>query len=793
MGRRLSRYLSFVLLLLFCFFVASSAAAAGTGFSDVASNHWAAKHISKMNALGIVKGYEDGTFRPDRTVKQVEAVLMAARSVSKVMSYSTDIPFSVPEWARQDVARALELGLLKSDEAFYAQADANRAWVVRLLVRLIGKEKEALNAEGLPAFTDSYLIPNWATGYVKVAQDYNLVGGYADNTFRPERAVTRAELAALLSRAQEYLEPSPLSIKGTVQEVSTSRLTISDSSGQKRTFILPYDTPIYDDSTLISSSELWPYDRVLLITDGENIKYIEKLSAEAVASVVSGSVRRVYSEEGALVIETASGEYRTLYLPPESSLDTGSATWEVLHTLQPGDQVEVTLNNLGYISGLVINSRSQEAFKEGVVYDLYLDGNLITLRSDSGKLSSFRLAEQVQVTMKGQRFAALTDVRQGDRVRLEIENSNVVGIEVLEVAFLLDLEGTVVAVSPQDRIITLDVDGQLKAFRVTAAAEIAISGLVNAGLADVAVGDQVKAHIDNGVITRLTVQDRSITNSLHGTVVSVDTYNRILTLRDKQDNLHAYEVKSNARIVINGDDTSLGNIKKDMQVEIRLVDGKIVYLEVDNTPEGTVVSLDDKGLLLVLADSEGRRTTYVIDENVDIDSEDGRDDLDEIKRGDYVEITLKDDVVTKIKLYTELLLRVESVREDYDRIDTRDKDGDRVRLYITGNVELIIPGIKYPDVEDLRENDIVKACYLGYELQKVELLQPRQGQVTAINYYNNTVTLKYSEGDTDTINFDRYSKLIIDGKRYDSLERLNRYDYVEVIENLEGGYDIKVL
>ncbi|NLW06724.1 MAG: S-layer homology domain-containing protein, partial [Clostridia bacterium] len=670
---------------------------------------------------------------------------------------------------------------------------ANRAWVVRLLVRLIGKEKEALNAEGLPAFTDSYLIPNWATGYVKVAQDYNLVGGYADNTFRPERAVTRAELAALLSRAQEYLEPSPLSIKGTVQEVSTSRLTISDSSGQKRTFILPYDTPIYDDSTLISSSELWPYDRVLLITDGENIKYIEKLSAEAVASVVSGSVRRVYSEEGALVIETASGEYRTLYLPPESSLDTGSATWEVLHTLQPGDQVEVTLNNLGYISGLVINSRSQEAFKEGVVYDLYLDGNLITLRSDSGKLSSFRLAEQVQVTMKGQRFAALTDVRQGDRVRLEIENSNVVGIEVLEVAFLLDLEGTVVAVSPQDRIITLDVDGQLKAFRVTAAAEIAISGLVNAGLADVAVGDQVKAHIDNGVITRLTVQDRSITNSLHGTVVSVDTYNRILTLRDKQDNLHAYEVKSNARIVINGDDTSLGNIKKDMQVEIRLVDGKIVYLEVDNTPEGTVVSLDDKGLLLVLADSEGRRTTYVIDENVDIDSEDGRDDLDEIKRGDYVEITLKDDVVTKIKLYTELLLRVESVREDYDRIDTRDKDGDRVRLYITGNVELIIPGIKYPDVEDLRENDIVKACYLGYELQKVELLQPRQGQVTAINYYNNTVTLKYSEGDTDTINFDRYSKLIIDGKRYDSLERLNRYDYVEVIENLEGGYDIKVL
>lgn len=795
MGRQLSRCLGLALLVLFWLVAAGSpAVAAGTGFPDVSSNHWAAKHISKMSALKVIKGYEDGTFRPDQTVSQVEAVVMATRSISKVMSYTTDITFNVPAWARQDVAKALELGLLRSDETFYAQNEANRAWIVRLLVRMIDKEADTLDVQGMPVFSDSYLIPNWATGYVRVAQENNLVGGYADNSFRPDRAVTRAELAVFLSRAQEYLQASPLILKGRLLEVDMSRLTVSDAKGERRTFLMSFDVPIYDNSGLISVNELGHYDHVMLITDGENIKYLEKLSGETVTSVVTGSVRRVYSEQGALVLETPGGEYRTLYLPPEIDINAGDANREVLGTLQPGDQVEVTLSVLGYISGLVINSRSAEAFNEGIVYDLYMEGNLITLQFDNGKLSSYRLAEQVDVLAGGQRFASLGDIRKGDRVRLETGNQAVVRIEVLEASARLDISGVIMSVSPQDRIVTLDVAGQLKAFRVVAGAEIKLSGLENTVLSDVTVGDQVQAHVENGAITILEINERTVESDLSGTVVGVDTRNDILTLRDKKDSLHAYEVKSNARVFIDGESTTLSSIKKDMRVNIRLVDGKIVYLEVDNTPEGTVVSIDDKGLLLVLAHSDGKRETYIIDKDVDVYSRDDRDELDEIKRGDYVKITLdSSSVVTKIRLRAEVLLKVESVRESYDRIDTRDKDGNRVRLYIADGAELLIPGIKYPDVDDVKENDIVRALFIGNDLKKVEVLQPKRAQIASIDNYAKTVTLKYSDNEISTLNFDRYCEIIIGSNSYDSLDRLNRGDRVEVVENLKGGYDFKVI
>jgi len=795
MGRCLSRYLYLVLLVLFWFVVGSSPVAAGTGFADVSDSYWAAKHISKMSALGVVRGYEDGTFRPEQTVSQVEAVVMAARSISKVLSYTTDIPFDVPGWAAQDVARARELGLLKDNEEFYARADANRAWVVRLLVRMIGKEEEAWGVQALPGFTDSYLIPNWAAGYVKVAQENNLVGGYADNTFRPDRAVTRAELAVFLSRAQDYLEASPLSLKGRLLEVSTSRLTISDTRGQRRTFMVPYNVPVYDNSGLISVGELRPYDYVSLITDGDSVKYLEKLSGEAVTSVVSGSVRRVYSEKGALVLEVPSGEYRTLYLPEETVIsEDGNTLKEALNSLQLGDQVEVSLNALGYISSFVINSRSQEAFNEGIVYDLYMEGNLITLQSDDGRLSSYRLAEQVKVVTGDQRFASLADIRKGDKVRLVIENLAVVKIEVVQASSRLDISGTIMAISPQDRVITLDVQGQLKAFRVVAGAEIKLSGLENAMLSDAVVGDEVQAHVEDGAITVLEIKERTVESDLNGTVVGVDTRSNILTLRDKKDSLLAYEVKDNARVVIDGESTTLSSVKKDMRVNVRLVDGKIVFLEVDNNPEGTVVSIDDKGLLLVLADSDGKRETYVIDEDVDVYSRDDRDELDEIKRGDYVKLTLdSSSVVIKIKLRAEMLLQVETVRESYDRIDTRDKDGDRVRLYIADEAELVIPGINYPDVEDVKENDIVRALFIGNDLKRVEVLQPKQGQVVSIDNYAKTVTLKYSDNEIATLDFDRYCEIIIGSNRYDSLDRLNTGDRVEVIENVKGGYDFKVI
>lgn len=581
MRRGLLKCFYLMLLLLLPVAPAGGTAFAGTGFSDVADSHWAAKHISRMSSMGIVGGYTDGTFRPNQPVKQVEAVLMAVRCMGGNADTSeVDVPFTVKPWAEQDMARAVALGLLKSDEAFYADSPASRAWVTRMLVRVVGKDSEARSEQVLPGFTDAYKIPDWATSYVKVAQKYNLVGGYSDNTFRPDRAVTRAELAVLLGRAMDFTGDA---VNGWVSEAGSEQVVIKADNGKTYTFSTSDAVPVYDENQRITIGDLDKYDRVSLVVDGDTVKYVEKPGGEAISGIVTGIVQSVYSEMGALVVETPGGDYRTLYLPEGANISVPGSAQQGLDVLQAGDEVEITLDSVGYISGITVKSRSQEGSNEGIVYDLDVNVSLITLQGEDGKLYPYRLGDQVSVVKEGYRFPVLEDVHAGDRVRLEVEAGAVREIEVLEVSSRLEVNGTVIIVSPEERVITLETEGQLKALRVSAGAGIVVSGLEGADLDDIVAGDEVKVRIDNGEIVELEVQGRQVENNVTGTVVGVDTRNSVLTLKDSKGNLKAYEVKDNARILVDGDEDSLIAIEKDMKVEARLVDDELVFVEVDNS------------------------------------------------------------------------------------------------------------------------------------------------------------------------------------------------------------------
>lgn len=55
----------------------------GIKFKDVSSRHWANSEITTAAALGWINGYEDGTFRPDRPIKRCEAIVMINRALER--------------------------------------------------------------------------------------------------------------------------------------------------------------------------------------------------------------------------------------------------------------------------------------------------------------------------------------------------------------------------------------------------------------------------------------------------------------------------------------------------------------------------------------------------------------------------------------------------------------------------------------------------------------------------------------------------------------------------------------
>lgn len=61
-----------------------TAVAAANPFSDVPARHWAYDSVEKLSKAGIVDGYEDGTFRGERTMTRYEMAQIIARALAKV-------------------------------------------------------------------------------------------------------------------------------------------------------------------------------------------------------------------------------------------------------------------------------------------------------------------------------------------------------------------------------------------------------------------------------------------------------------------------------------------------------------------------------------------------------------------------------------------------------------------------------------------------------------------------------------------------------------------------------------
>lgn len=116
-------------------------------FPDVSAGDWYNNAISTCARAGILKGYEDGTFRPNDTITRAEFAAIAARFVSDDVpgyDYFTDMD---GHWAQIDVARAVMAGWIKGEGRLFRPEDKlTRAEAATLVNRMINRfpDKEHL-------------------------------------------------------------------------------------------------------------------------------------------------------------------------------------------------------------------------------------------------------------------------------------------------------------------------------------------------------------------------------------------------------------------------------------------------------------------------------------------------------------------------------------------------------------------------------------------------------------------------------------------------------------------------
>ncbi|MDN4605882.1 S-layer homology domain-containing protein [Sporosarcina highlanderae] len=183
---------------------------------DVNKNHWSYDHIKTLTDKGVISGYGDGTYKPDRFVTRAEAAKIihgALELKNKTMFTPSFADLPQAHWAYDYVTVLTEQKTFTDANKFNPNNHLTRAEMAKIIVLGFGftKEKELAFNDVRPS--------DWHSVYVKRLTATGVTSGVSATKYDPSGKVTRAQLAAFIDRAMKakvspngvYVEPPKIS------------------------------------------------------------------------------------------------------------------------------------------------------------------------------------------------------------------------------------------------------------------------------------------------------------------------------------------------------------------------------------------------------------------------------------------------------------------------------------------------------------------------------------------------------------------------------------------------------
>lgn len=192
-----------LLILIFTIFIFITQSFA---FSDTNNFFWANKAIDKWSLNGYISGYPDGTFKGNNNITRAEVISV----INKLNNSDTKVSkragkdVASNNWFFEDMGKAKEDGLISVDENGNLRPNeyATREDVIVILAKLLDISYSGnLENAKVKNFLDNNEISS--ENYKRVAGivEEGFVSGYADDTIRPQKYITRAEFISIIDNA----------------------------------------------------------------------------------------------------------------------------------------------------------------------------------------------------------------------------------------------------------------------------------------------------------------------------------------------------------------------------------------------------------------------------------------------------------------------------------------------------------------------------------------------------------------------------------------------------------------
>ncbi|RAK19894.1 S-layer family protein [Anoxybacillus vitaminiphilus] len=168
-----------------------------TRFADVSPDYWAYNEINYLVGKQIIRG-KDGKFAPEDPIKRIQAAEMLVKALGLSTENRPNPNFKdmkPGDYGYQYAATLAAEGIMTGSNGYFKPWDTlTRGQMAKIL----SEAYDLMYAFG----TNFKDVPSdsWVYDYVSCLVDNHVTTGYADNTYRPNAKLKRAQFSAFMAR-----------------------------------------------------------------------------------------------------------------------------------------------------------------------------------------------------------------------------------------------------------------------------------------------------------------------------------------------------------------------------------------------------------------------------------------------------------------------------------------------------------------------------------------------------------------------------------------------------------------
>ncbi len=512
--------------------VCSMAVVNASAFPDMEERHsWAEEAIDSMVERGILKGYTDGTFKPDRAVTHLETLIIAARimgvdfaenaeySAAAIKQYENAVSSYEINY-KNEVAYLMACGVLNVDDLPNYISDSakdeplKRYEAAILLTKLVGGEDDVEEKAELD-FADASLIPSRSKGYVKYVSDIGLMNGVGDNKFNPEGELTRAMISTVMYRAEGYMDAS--TVEGIIEYKDDEKITIT-VKGTPTDIELPEEVSVKLDGKNVNINSLLVGQYIRVHYRGEDMWYIDALTSK-LYQTVAGTISSV-SESGGTRKITLKNTLGSQSYPINADvceyfINNDIATYADIKT----NMYATLLIQGGYITKITVESGSKKV--TGTIKEVVINADVVAVKvvDKDGNEADYTFNEDATITRNTSR-AEIRDLAVGDAVTLTITRGSIDTLAATSSTRSLSgsISKIVISSSPEVTVKTATTE---TTYSITADTKFVVDGKSDCSIYDLRLGANADLRVDSTKVISVSTQSTVATPTLTGEIMYV--------------------------------------------------------------------------------------------------------------------------------------------------------------------------------------------------------------------------------------------------------------------------------